>query len=122
MAGTACLPPWATLRLRSPESYGDLCELSQDQSAGTKAAAGDFGFRVLASSDAAEKTKQFDSGTWQRKIGHHGNERLAIMAGIWPDRGWAALASGLSSTLLLLSRCDLSSPSSKVLASKVLSG
>ena len=29
-------------------AYGGFCELSQDQSAGTKAAAGDFGFNVLA--------------------------------------------------------------------------
>merc|ERR1712070_1192337 len=32
-------------------AYGAFCELSQDQSAGTAAAAGDFGFKVLTSSD-----------------------------------------------------------------------
>merc|ERR1711933_634338 len=33
-------------------AYGAFCELSQDQSAGTAAAAGDFGWKVLTSSDA----------------------------------------------------------------------
>merc|ERR1719159_1696454 len=36
-------------------AYCAFCELSQDQSAGTAAAAGDFGWKVLTSSDAAEK-------------------------------------------------------------------
>merc|ERR1719226_303185 len=36
-------------------AYGAFCELSQDQSAGTAAAAGDFGWTVLTSSDPAEK-------------------------------------------------------------------
>ena len=35
-----------------------FCEVSQDQSPGTPAAAGDFGFKVLTSSDPAEKTKK----------------------------------------------------------------
>merc|ERR1719378_793438 len=39
-------------------AYGAFCELSQDQTAGTPAAAGDFGFKVLTSSDAAEKQKK----------------------------------------------------------------
>ncbi|CAK0899258.1 unnamed protein product [Prorocentrum cordatum] len=34
-------------------AYGAFCELSQDQSAGTAAAAGDFGFKVLTSSLAS---------------------------------------------------------------------
>merc|ERR1712172_189165 len=34
-------------------AYCAFCELSQDQSAGTAAAAGDFGWKVLTSSDAA---------------------------------------------------------------------
>ena len=38
-------------------AYGGFCELSQDQSAGNKAAADDFGFNVLASSDPSVKTK-----------------------------------------------------------------
>merc|ERR1711937_145068 len=38
-------------------AYCAFCELSQDQSAGTPAAAGDFNFKVLTSSDPAEKTK-----------------------------------------------------------------
>merc|ERR1719310_1627966 len=36
-------------------AYCAFCELSQDQSAGTAAAAGDFGWKVLTSSDAAAK-------------------------------------------------------------------
>ena len=39
-------------------AYAAFCELSQDQSAGTPAAAGDFNFKVLTSSDAAEKQKK----------------------------------------------------------------
>ncbi|CAK0879636.1 unnamed protein product [Prorocentrum cordatum] len=53
-------------------AYGAFCELSQDQSAGTAAAAGDFGFKVLTSSDAAEK---------QNKLAAEiANGRLAMMA------------------------------------------
>ena len=39
-----------------------FCEVSQDQSPGTPAAAGDFGFKVLTSSDPAEKTKKLPLG------------------------------------------------------------
>merc|ERR1719191_2393316 len=39
-------------------AYGAFCELSQDQSPGTPAAKGDFGFKVLTSSDPAEKEKK----------------------------------------------------------------
>ena len=39
-------------------AYMAFCEVSQDQSPGTPAAAGDFGFKVLTSSDPAEKTKK----------------------------------------------------------------
>merc|ERR1711966_63143 len=39
-------------------AYMAFCETSQDQSPGTAAAAGDFGFKVLTSSDPAEKTKK----------------------------------------------------------------
>ena len=39
-----------------------FCEVSQDQSPGTPAAAGDFGFKVLTSSDPAEKTKKLQLG------------------------------------------------------------
>jgi hypothetical protein len=53
-------------------AYGAFCELSQDQSAGTAAAAGDFGFKVLTSSDPAEKTKKLSAEI--------ANGRLAMMA------------------------------------------
>merc|ERR1712151_592214 len=53
-------------------AYGAFCELSQDQSAGTAAAAGDFGWKVLTSGDAAEK---------QNKLAAEiANGRLAMMA------------------------------------------
>merc|ERR1712227_778145 len=53
-------------------AYGAYCELSQDQSAGTAAAKGDFGFKVLTASDPAEKTKKLSAEL--------ANGRLAMMA------------------------------------------
>merc|ERR1719327_817234 len=53
-------------------AYGAFCELSQDQSAGTPAAKGDFGFKVLTSSDPAEKEKKLAAEI--------ANGRLAMMA------------------------------------------
>ena len=53
-------------------AYGAFVELSQDQSAGTAAAAGDFGFKVLTSSDPAEKTKKLSAEI--------ANGRLSMMA------------------------------------------
>merc|ERR1712100_499247 len=53
-------------------AYCAFCELSQDQSAGTPAAAGDFNFKVLTSSDAAEKQKKLAAEI--------ANGRLAMMA------------------------------------------
>ena len=38
-----------------------FCEVSQDQSPGTPAAAGDLGFKVLTASDPAEKTKKLSA-------------------------------------------------------------
>merc|ERR1712139_602383 len=53
-------------------AYSAFCELSQDQSPGTAAAAGDFGWKVLTSSDPAEKTKKLAAEI--------ANGRLAMMA------------------------------------------
>merc|ERR1712159_271205 len=53
-------------------AYFGFCELSQDQSAGTAASKGDFGFKVLTSSDPAEKTKKLAAEI--------ANGRLAMMA------------------------------------------
>merc|ERR1712084_211573 len=53
-------------------AYGAFCELSQDQSAGTAAAAGDFGWKVLTSSDAAEKQSKLAAEI--------ANGRLTMMA------------------------------------------
>merc|ERR1711881_566073 len=39
-------------------AYCAFCELSQDQAAGTSAAKGDFGWKLLTSSDSAEKQKK----------------------------------------------------------------
>merc|ERR1712183_130427 len=53
-------------------AYCAFCEVSQDQSAGTAAAAGDFGWKVLTSSDAAEKQSKLAAEI--------ANGRLAMMA------------------------------------------
>merc|ERR1719313_311420 len=53
-------------------AYGAFCELSQDQSPGTPASKGDFGFKVLTSSDPAEKEKKLAAEI--------ANGRLAMMA------------------------------------------
>merc|ERR1719352_448671 len=53
-------------------AYGAYCELSQDQSAGTAASKGDFGFKVLTSADPAEKTKKLSAEL--------ANGRLAMVA------------------------------------------
>ena len=57
-------------------AYMAFCEVSQDQSPGTPAAAGDFGFKVLTSSDPAEKTKKLSAelaNGQTRDDGHHRN-------------------------------------------------
>merc|ERR1712139_642620 len=53
-------------------AYSAFCELSQDQSPGTPGAKGDFGFKVLTSSDPEEKTKKLAAEI--------ANGRLAMMA------------------------------------------
>merc|ERR1711920_776046 len=53
-------------------AYGAFCELSQDQSPGTAASQGDFGWKLLTSSDPAEKTKKLAAEI--------ANGRLAMMA------------------------------------------
>ena len=53
-------------------AYMAFCEVSQDQSSGTKAAAGDFGFKVLTASDPAAKQKKLAAEL--------ANGRLAMMA------------------------------------------
>ena len=53
-------------------AYAAFCEVSQDQSAGTPAAKGEFGFKVLTSADPAEKTKKLSAEI--------ANGRLAMMA------------------------------------------
>ncbi|KAL9139183.1 Light-harvesting complex [Amphidinium carterae] len=53
-------------------AYAAFCELSQDQSAGNPAAEGDFGFKVLTSSDPAELEKKLSAEI--------ANGRLAMMA------------------------------------------
>merc|ERR1719359_1575417 len=53
-------------------AYCAFCELSQDQSAGTPAAAGDFNWKVLTSADPAEKQKKLSAEI--------ANGRLAMVA------------------------------------------
>ncbi|KAL9139512.1 Light-harvesting complex [Amphidinium carterae] len=53
-------------------AYAAFCELSQDQSPGTPAAEGDFGFKVLTSSEPAELEKKLSAEI--------ANGRLAMMA------------------------------------------
>merc|ERR1712056_4735 len=53
-------------------AYCAFCELSQEQTAGTPAAAGDFGWKVLTSSDPEEKTKKLAAEL--------ANGRLAMVA------------------------------------------
>merc|ERR1719284_627342 len=53
-------------------AYCAYCEVSQNQSAGTPAAAGDFGWKVITSSDPVEKQKKLAAEI--------ANGRLAMMA------------------------------------------
>merc|ERR1719403_158500 len=53
-------------------AYCAFCELSQDQAAGSPAAAGDFGWKLLTSSDQGELTKKLSAEV--------ANGRLAMMA------------------------------------------
>jgi len=53
-------------------AYCAYCEISQDQSPGTQASKGEFGFTVLTSSDPAEKSKKLSAEI--------ANGRLAMMA------------------------------------------
>merc|ERR1712094_70298 len=56
--GLAAISKVPTLGWAQIAAYFGFCEVSQDQSAGTAAAAGDFGWKVLTSADPAEKTKK----------------------------------------------------------------
>merc|ERR1712178_281846 len=69
-------------------AYGAYCELSQDQSAGTAAAKGDFGFKVLTASDPAERKRKLSAEL--------ANGRLAMMAiiGMFFQDGLTASAWG----------------------------
>ena len=67
-----------------------FCEVSQDQSPGTPAAAGDFGFKVLTSSDPAEKTKKLSAELANGRLAIDGHHRHVLSGG------------GIFSLLLLL--------------------
>ena len=77
-----------------------FCEVSQDQSPGTPAAAGDFGFKVLTSSDPAEKTKKLSAEL--------ANGRLAMMAiiGMFFQAGFHKIRMPGGASLLLWMRVD----------------
>ena len=51
-------------------AYMAFCEVSQDQSPGTPAAAGDFGFKVLTASDPAEKAKKLSAELANGRLAH----------------------------------------------------
>merc|ERR1711975_64349 len=72
--------------------WAAYCETSQDQSPGTPAAKGDFGFKVLTASDPAEKTKKLSAEL--------ANGRLAMMAiiGMFFEDGLTGSAWGDWST------------------------
>ena len=53
-------------------AYMAFCEVSQDQSAGTPAAAGDFGWKLITSTDAEVKKTKLNAEL--------ANGRLAMMA------------------------------------------
>eukprot|EP00439_Symbiodinium_sp_Y106_P007319 s2545_g1.t1 len=69
LAAVSKIPGWGIAQILA---YMAFCEVSQDQSRGTPAAAGDFGFKVLTSSDPAARTKKLQSEL--------ANGRLAMMA------------------------------------------
>ena len=75
-------------------AYGAFCELSHGQSAGTKVAAGDFGFKVLTSSDPSEKTSILSAEL--------GSGRLARMAIIGMFYRMASLALPVETALCTL--------------------
>ena len=70
-----------------------MLEASQTQEPGTAAYAGDFGFKVLTSSDPAEKTKKLSLGRVFRS-GFSGDLFFNVRV-LWRDvkkqrgRGWA---------------------------------
>ena len=84
-------------------AYMAFCEVSQDQSAGTKAAAGDFGFKVLTASDPAAKQKKLAAEL--------ANGRLAMMAIIG-----MFFQAYLKQTLaqMMQRRCDISCVATEV--------
>ena len=88
-------------------AYMAFCEVSQDQSAGTAAAAGDFGWKVLTASDPAEKTKKLNAEL--------ANGRLAMMAIIGmffqePSWDFGSCNMRVSSSVIQLLQAFASSP------------
>ena len=61
-------------------AYGAFWELSQDQSAGTRAAAGDDGFKIFTSSDPAEMTKKLSA-----ELANGGLAMMAIIGMCFQD-------------------------------------
>ena len=80
-----------------------FCEVSQDQTPGTDAYAGDFGFKVLTASDPAEKTKKLSAEL--------ANGRLAMMAiiGMFFQVGYGGkLLTCRNSNSILVALCQVS--------------
>ena len=82
-------------------AYAGFCELSQDQSPGTPASEGDFGFKVLTSSDPAEKNEEVGSRAGKRPTGHDGDHRHVLPG--WPYRFSEAMKMHLSPLVSSLS-------------------
>merc|ERR1719272_2712774 len=61
-------------------AYGAFCELSQDQSPGTAASKGDFGFKVLTSSDPEAKRAKLSAELANGRL-----SMLAAMGYITPE-------------------------------------
>ena len=93
-------------------AYMAFCEVSQDQSAGTPAAAGDFGFKVLTASDPAEKTKKLNAEL--------ANGRLAMMAIIGMFfQAFEAVENKLSQWCVLVLCCRVSNNWDERLSHKI---
>ena len=84
-------------------AYMAFCEVSQEQTPGTDAYAGDFGFKVLTASDPAEKTKKLNAEI--------ANGRLAMMAiiGMFFQVGYGGkLLTCRNSNSILVALCQVS--------------
>ena len=98
-------------------AYMAFCEVSQDQSAGTPAAAGDFGFKVLTASDPeAKKTKRLHDHASPRRsradldrcqMITDGSERALLVVAGTPAGSAMLEASGVGLGVFLALLCGV---------------